>query len=60
MRTKYLKVSEGERLNIDRFPSFSSTGSITGMKRDFYGKDAMLVKGGSFIYNTESDFYNSI
>lgn len=47
--------------NLDRFPNFSRTGSIKGMKDKFYGKDALLVKKGAYIYNVTSDqsiYYN--
>ena len=50
MRVKYLKVEDGKRLNISQFPNFSVTGSIKGMKEKYYGKDALLVKCGSYIY----------
>jgi len=50
-RVKYLSVKEGKRLGIDVFPSFHRTGSIKGMKEKYYGKDALLVKCGSWIYN---------
>lgn len=45
----------------DKFPNFSNTGSIAGMKKLFYGKDALLVQCGSYIYNVSSDpsiYYN--
>lgn len=50
-RTKYLSVKDGIRLGIDDFPSFHKSGSILGMKKKYYGKDALLVKCGSYIYN---------
>lgn len=53
-RVKYLKVAEGKALNIQRFPNFSATGSIRGMKENVYGKDALLVRCGSWIYNVTS------
>lgn len=54
MKVKYLKVETGKRLDISDFPNFSATGSITGMKEKYYGKDALLVKCGSYIYNVSS------
>lgn len=51
MRTKYLSVTEGKKVNISEFPNFSATGSIRGMKEKFYGKNALLVRCGSYIYN---------
>lgn len=50
-RTKYLSIKDGIRLKIDDFPSFHKSGSILGMKKKYYGKDALLVKCGSYIYN---------
>ena len=51
---KYLSKRDGERLGIDEFPSFSATGSISGMKKQYYGKGALLVKCGSYIYHVSS------
>ena len=50
MRAKYLSVVDGKRLNISQFPNFSCTGSVYGMKRLYYGEDALLVRCGSYIY----------
>lgn len=50
MRVKYLKVKEGEALGISQFPNFSVTGSVKGMKKKYYGEDALLVRCGSYIY----------
>ena len=53
-RVKYLKVVDGKRLFIDSLPNFSATGSIAGMKEKYYGKNALLVRCGSYIYNVTS------
>jgi hypothetical protein len=47
--------------SLDRFPNFSVTGSIKGMRKIYYGKDALLVRKGSYIYNvtSEPDIYNN-
>ena len=55
MRVKYLKLEEGKRVHIEKFPSFSASGSIKGMKEKYYGKDALLVRCGSYIYNVTSE-----
>ena len=54
MRVRKLTKEEGRRVNIDQFPNFSANGSIRGMKELFYGKDALLVRCGSYIYNVSS------
>lgn len=61
-KVKYLKVAEGKKLGIDRFPNFHKSGSIRGMKEKYYGKDALLVQCGSHIYNVSSkpEIYHNI
>lgn len=56
-RTKPVKtilVKDYDRLNLGEFPNFSKTGSIRGMKEKYYGRDALLVRCGSYIYNVTS------
>jgi hypothetical protein len=53
-RVKYLTVADGENLKIQDFPNFSRTGSVRGMKEQYYGKDSLLVRCGSYIYNVTS------
>lgn len=36
-------------------PNFDKTGSITGMKKLYYGKQALLVRCGDYIYNVSSE-----
>lgn len=57
-RTKSLSVQEGERINISNFPNFHKSGSIKGMKEKFYGKHALLVRCGSYIYNVTQEVYD--
>ena len=57
MRVKTLSVKDGHRLHIEAFPNFSARGSIKGMKDKFYGKNALLVKCGSYIYNVGNSDY---
>lgn len=48
---KYISRRDYEKYNLEDFPNFSASGSITGMKKQYYGKSAKLVKCGSYIYN---------
>ncbi len=59
MRTKQL--DKDAKVDLSRFPNFHKSGSITGMKKLYYGKDALLVKSGSYIYNvsSEPDIYHN-
>ena len=49
MRTRQYIGSDTEKLG--QFPNFHRSGSIRGMKRLYYGDNALLVKSGSYIYN---------
>ena len=57
---RYLPVSVGKRLGIENYPNFSASGSVSGMRKQYYGDDALLVKCGSYIYNVTDnpDIYN--
>ena len=52
MRTKYLPIKHKNK--VKNLPNFHQSGSIKGMKEKFYGRDALLVKCGSYIYNVTS------
>lgn len=61
MKTKTLYKRDAEKTQIRRFPNFHKSGSIFGMKKFYYGKDALLVRCGSQIYNVSSEpelYYN--
>lgn len=57
MRVRYMKVEDGKIINISQYQNFSATGSVKGMKKQFYGEDAMLVRCGSYIYNVPRHVY---
>ena len=44
--------------DLSIFPNFSSSGSIIGMKKLYYGKDALLIKTGGYIYKVSEEVYN--
>lgn len=58
MKTITISVKQGEKINIDQYPNFHKTGSVKGMKEKYYGKDACLIKCGSYIYKVPQDIYN--
>lgn len=51
MKTKTISIKHRDSGIVRSCPNFSRTGSIAGMKRQFYGKDAKLIRCGSWIYN---------
>lgn len=59
-RVKTIKVKDKPK-SLSEFPNFSANGSIKGMKEQYYGRDALLVRCGSYIYNVTADpsiYYN--
>lgn len=57
-RVKYMRKTEKELYQLDRYPNFSATGSIYGMKKKYYGMDALLVRSGSWFYKVPPEIYN--
>lgn len=55
MCVRKMTIEQGRRVGIDRFPNFHRTGSVRGMKRLYYGKDCLLVRCGSYIYNVSAE-----
>jgi len=53
-RVKNLPASEHDKYNLSEFPNFAKNGSVSGMKKQYYGNDALLVRCGSYIYNVSS------
>ena len=45
---------------IESCPNFHKSGSSIGMRKKYYGMDALLVRYGSYIYNVSSypEIYN--
>lgn len=46
---KYLSVKFGYMLTD--CPNFHASGSVSGMRKRFYGAKAVLVRCGSYIYD---------
>ena len=57
-RVRYMNKNKATEIDIGQYPNFSATGSITGMKRQYYGRDALLVRSGRYIYRVPSNIYN--
>ena len=59
MRCKYMNVADAKKYNLSQYPNFSSSGSIIGMKKLYYGKDALLVRSGYWIYKVPQEVYDA-
>lgn len=54
MRVKYVYKKDKMFCRLSDFPNFHVSGSIEGMKKKYYGEDALLVRCGEWIYNVTS------
>lgn len=57
-KVRRMTIEEGVKVKIFDYPNFHKSGSIAGMKKYVYGKDALLVRCGSWIYNVPEEIYN--
>lgn len=56
-RVRYMDKEMKKQYNLEQYPNFSSTGSVRGMKEKYYGKNALLVRSGSWIYKVPASVY---
>lgn len=58
--TKYTSVKNYNRLRLYNFPSSGPNANITGMRNLYWGKDAYILKCGSYIYKVDRNtFYRA-
>ena len=53
-RVKTLYVKDRHKYRLGDCPSFSVTGSVTGMRKMYYGDNAILVRCGQYIYKVNA------
>ena len=58
-RVKYMTKEQKAQYHLSQYPNFSATGSIYGMKKLYYGMDALLVRSGAWIYNVPKEVYDA-
>ena len=44
-------------ISLDGYPSAGPNPSISGMKKLYWGRDALVVKSGVYIYKVPADVY---
>jgi hypothetical protein len=54
-----MNKEQKKQYNLSQYPNFFVTGSIYGMKKLYYGMDALLVRSGSWIYHVPESVYNA-
>lgn len=54
-----MNKEQKKKWNLSQYHNFSVTGSIAGMKKLYYGEDALLVRSGSWIYHVPKEVYDA-
>jgi len=47
-------------LHLNSFANFHASGNIEGMRNLYYGRDALLVQAGDYIYNVDVDTFQAV
>ena len=50
-----VRILADREINLSEYPNFHKSGSVYGMKKLYYGKGALLVRDGDYIYNVTAD-----
>lgn len=60
--TKYATTAELRRkgISLETFPNAGPNPNISGMKKNYWGKDAMCVKHGAYVYKVTQEVYERI
>lgn len=58
-RVKYMNKEQKAKYDLSQYPNFSVTGSVFGMKKLYYGMDALLVRSGQWIYHVPKEVYDA-
>lgn len=59
MKVKYMCKSQADKFNLSQYPNFHASGSVAGMKKLYYGENALLVRSGQWIYKVPENVYNA-
>ena len=56
MKTIYITKAQEKELGIDlsHFPNAGPNPSVSGMKRMYWGKNALCIRQGQYVYNVSS------
>ena len=57
MRTVRIKKHWGHHLKLGSFPNAGPNPNITGMKKHYWGQNALIVKCGVYIYKVDAQTY---
>lgn len=58
-RVKYMDKRKAIEYCLWRYPNFHVSGSVLGMKKKVYGKNALIVRSGSWYYNVPGKVYDA-
>lgn len=57
-RTLYVKQKDKARLHLSDFPNAGPYPCVAGMKEKYWGKDALCIRSGAYVYKVDEETYN--
>ena len=57
MKYKYTSVKNYNRLRLWAFPSAGPNPCIAGMRDKYWGRNALIIKCGSYAYKVDSETF---
>ena len=58
MKTLYLKKDQASSLCLEEFPNAGPRPSIVGMKKLYWGENALCIQSGTYVYKVNRETYN--
>lgn len=58
IRTITVNNTDKNNRLLENFPSAGPRPNITGMKKKFWGEDALCIKCGQYVYHVDFKTYN--
>lgn len=56
MKTLYIRKKDYNKI-LDKCPSAGPYPNIAGMKKEYWGEDALCIKCGSYVYLVTEEIY---
>ncbi len=56
-RTLNVKRTPQQERELETFPNAGPYPNITGMKKHYWGKDALCIKCGPYVYHVDAETY---
>lgn len=57
MKYKYVSTRHYYRLRLYNFPSAGPGANVAGVRKQYWGNEALIIKCGSYIYKVDAETF---